>query len=55
MIDDTKLLERVVYALDTLIATQPSPDWHPAAYDHADAVSEEVWEYLRQREIKNAG
>lgn len=47
---ERQLLRDAVYALDSLIATQPDPTYYTAEFDHADAVSEEIWELLKLKD-----
>lgn len=51
---ERELLREAVYALDSLIATQPDSTYYTVEFDHADAVSEEIWEFLKLKEEKDA-
>ena len=50
MSKERDLLERAVFALDTLLSTQPDDTYYTAEFEHADAVSEEIWEYLKLKD-----
>lgn len=54
MTNERRLLERAVYALDTLISTQPNDAYHTAEFEHADSISEEIWEFLNHKENNDA-